>query len=252
MWEAGLGFTGLSLPDYRGSNEQREYVLPFPYLVYRGDILRMDRKGNYVLLFQSKRVDLNISADGGVPVRSGRNAARKDMPALYPTLQIGPSLEICLESNCDANRVIQFRLPIRAVIASDFSRYDGIGFVMNPQLNVDFENIGDSGWNFGCAAGPLFATERFHDYYYQVSPEYAVPGTRPSYDARGGYSGSLIIISMSKRFKNIWFGAFGRYDALSGAVFDDSPLVRTKHSFMAGFGLAWVFGQSSKMVNALQ
>jgi outer membrane scaffolding protein for murein synthesis (MipA/OmpV family) len=253
LWEAGAGFTSLSLPDYRGSSEQRDYLLPFPYLVYRGDILRLDRKGNYILLLQSKRVGLNVSADGGIPVRSGRNASRKDMPRLFPTLQIGPVLEVCLASACDAGLSIQFRLPIRTVIASDFSRYDGIGFVMNPQLTVDFENLGqDSGWNFGCAVGPLFATERFHDYYYQVSPEYAVPGSRPSYDARGGYSGSLIIGSVSKRFKNTWFGAFARYDDLKRAVFEDSPLMRTRHSFMAGFGFAWVFGKSSTLVQAAQ
>ncbi len=70
LWEAGFGFTGLSMPDYRGSDEQRGYLFPLPYLVYRGDILRMDRKGMYGLLFQSERVELNISADAGVPVKS--------------------------------------------------------------------------------------------------------------------------------------------------------------------------------------
>src|SRR5512140_3673774 len=76
LWEAGFGLTGLSLPDYRGSNVQRGYVLPLPYLVYRGEILRMDRKGLYGILFQSDRVHLNISADGGVPVKSDKNQAR--------------------------------------------------------------------------------------------------------------------------------------------------------------------------------
>ena len=34
--ELGIGATGISVPDYRGSSEQRSYVLPFPYVVYRG------------------------------------------------------------------------------------------------------------------------------------------------------------------------------------------------------------------------
>lgn len=249
LWEAGFGFTGLTLPDYRGSSEQRDYLFPFPYLVYRGEILRSDRKGLYGLLFQSERVELNISADGSVPVKSDRNSARAGMPNLDPTAQIGPSLEICLSPQCDSDRVVQFRLPVRAVVASDFSRFYGIGFVVNPQLNFDFTHLGpDRGWNAGLALGPLFATERFHDYFYQVSPRYAVPLVRPAYDARGGYSGSLAIITASKRFKHTWFGAFARYDNLSGAVFADSPLLKTKHSFMAGFGFAWVFGQSQTLV----
>lgn len=253
LWEAGVGFTGLSIPDYRGSHEQRSYLFPIPYLVYRGDVLKLDRKGTYLLLFQSKRVELNISADGGVPVKSDRNIVRSGMPNLDPTIQIGPSLEICLLRNCDADQAMQFRLPVRAVIASDFSRFYGVGFVTNPQFNFDFKKIGPGrGWNFGFALGPMFATEKFHDYFYQVSPEYSIPRVRPVYDAQGGYSGSVLIFSLSKRFEHTWFGAFVRYDELSGAVFSDSPLMRTGHSLMAGFGFAWVFGESSTLVQASQ
>jgi outer membrane protein len=249
LWEAGLGFTGLSLPDYRGSDERHGYLWPLPYLVYRGDILRMDRKGMYGLLYHSQSLELNISLDGGVPVKSDRNTARRGMPNLDPTIQIGPSLEICLVRNCDADRAVQLRLPVRAGIASDFSRFTGIGFVTNPQLNFDFRNIGPGGgWNFGFAFGPLFATERFHDYYYQVSPQYAIPNIRPSYDARSGYSGTLLVLALSKRFDHVWFGAFARYDELAGAVFENSPLMKIRYSYMGGFGFAWVFGQSEILV----
>jgi hypothetical protein len=40
LWEAGAGFTGLSIPDYQGSNEQHGYLFPLHYLVYHGQILR--------------------------------------------------------------------------------------------------------------------------------------------------------------------------------------------------------------------
>jgi len=253
LWEAGLGLSGLSIPDYRGSDEYRGYVLPMPYLVYRGEILRVDRKGMYGLLFESERVQLNISADLGVPVRSGKNSARTGMPNLDSAGQIGPALEVCLFSKCDADRVVQFRLPVRAVVATDLSRFSGIGFVANPQLSFDFKNIGPGGgWNFGFALGPVFATEQYHDYYYQVSPQYAIPNVRPSYDAKSGYGGSLLVLAVSKRFDHVWFGAFARYDELTNAVFADSPLIKSRHSIMAGFGFAWVFGQSSILVQASQ
>lgn len=249
LWEAGLGFTGLSIPDYRGSDERHGYVLPLPYLVYRGDILRLDRDGLNGLLFESERLELNMSADAGVPVRSGRNSARTGMPDLDPTVQIGPSLEVCLLRSCDADPQIQFRLPVRAVIASDLSRARGIGFVANPHLNVDFIDIGPGGgWDFGFAIGPLFATEQYHDYYYQVSPQYAIPGTRPGYDAKAGYSGALLVTALTKRFDRFWFGAFIRYERLGGAVFEDTPLLRTGDSLMAGFGVAWIFDTSRIMV----
>src|ERR1700687_5860871 len=96
LWEAGVGVTGLSIPDYRGSDEHHGYLFPLPYLVYRGDILRADRKGMYGLLYHSQRVELNISFDGSVPVKSDRNTARTGMPNLDPTIQIGPSRGLCL------------------------------------------------------------------------------------------------------------------------------------------------------------
>ena len=253
LWEAGAGFTGLSIPDYPGSDERRVYLLPLPYLVYRGDILRVDRKGMYGMLFESDRVELNISADLGVPVKSDTNRARTGMPDIDPVVQIGPLLEVCLFSRCDADTVVKFRLPVRAAVATDLSHYSGIGFVTNPQLNVDFNNVGSGrGWDLGFAFGPVFATEQYNDYYYQVSPQYAIPGVRPSYDATSGYSGTLLVIAATKRFDHLWFGAFARYDDLAGAVFADSPLIRTRHSIMAGFGFAWVFGQSSILVQADQ
>ncbi len=248
LWEAGVGFTGLGLAEYRGSDHQRALLLPIPYLVYRGTLLRVDRKGINGLLFESDRVKLNMSFDAGAPVRSSGNAARAGMGDLDPSVQIGPSLEVCLVHDCAAGRAVQFRLPVRAVYAVNNFRMHGIGWVMNPQLNIDLDKTEYDAWNLGAAIGPLFATEPYHDYYYEVAPQFSVPGSRPVYDARGGYSGSLAVLSLSKRFNTHWFGSFLRYDNLSGAVFQNSPLVRTRHSFMVGFGIAWILDQSSSLV----
>ena len=37
-WELGLGVAALSIPDYRGSDQQRGYLLPLPYIQYRGEV----------------------------------------------------------------------------------------------------------------------------------------------------------------------------------------------------------------------
>jgi outer membrane scaffolding protein for murein synthesis (MipA/OmpV family) len=248
LWEAGAGLTGLSLPEYRGADHQRSLLLPLPYLVYRGRLLKVDRKGINSLLFESDRLRLNMSFDAGAPVRSSGNNARTGMSDLDPTIQMGPSLEVCLVHDCTGDRALQFRLPVRLVYAVQFLRMHGSGLVVNPQLSFDMKNAGQEGWNFGAAMGPLFATEKYHDYYYEVAPQFAVSGIRPAYDARGGYSGALAILSLSKRFDRFWFGSFFRYDNLSGAVFESSPLVKARHSYMGGFGFAWVFGRSKTLV----
>ncbi|MFA5073521.1 MAG: MipA/OmpV family protein [Nitrospirota bacterium] len=253
VWEAGLGVSGLSMPDYRGSNQQRFYVLPIPYLIYRGEIFRVDKGGVYGLLFRSNRARLSMSADGGVPVKSDNNTARRGMPDLNPTMQLGPSLDVCLVTDCNADTTFRFRLPIRGIfaIATDLSSIKGIGVTINPQLNVHFKNIlPGTGWNLGFIIGPVFATQEFHEYYYGVAPAYALPGIRPAYRASGGYSGTQVLMSVSKRFEHIWFGGFASYDELSGAAFDTSPLMRTKQSAMAGFGIAWIFAESKKRVPA--
>ena len=45
LWELGLGVAGLWFPDYRGADETRGYVLPVPYVVYRGEFFKADRNG---------------------------------------------------------------------------------------------------------------------------------------------------------------------------------------------------------------
>lgn len=250
LWELGFGITGLSIPDYRGSDEHRGYVLPLPFVVYNGELLKVDRKGVYSRLFDSERVRIEISADASVPVKSEDNTARQGMPDLDPTFEIGPSIEICLSQTCQAKQVWMIRVPLRAVIASDFSHVDSAGWVVNPHINFDIQNVGPGGgWNFGVAAGPIFANQDFHEYYYGVAPAYA-SATRPVYRARGGYSGFRIASAISKRYDDLWVGMFARYDDLSGAVFDDSPLLRVKRSFLAGFGVAWVFARSSTLVES--
>ena len=61
LWELGLGVGAVSFPDYRGSKNQAAYVLPAPYLVYRGKIFKADRSGVRGVLFDSDRVQLNLS-----------------------------------------------------------------------------------------------------------------------------------------------------------------------------------------------
>jgi len=114
-------------------------------------------------------------------------------------------------------------------------------------VNIDFNNVGRTGWNFGAGVGPVFAADRFHDYYYSVPARFATP-TRPEYHAEGGYSGMHALAALSKRYPKYWVGAFVRYDWLGGAKFEDSPLVRTKSSIAGGFGIAWMIGESKRHV----
>jgi MipA family protein len=248
LWEIGFGAAGLSIPDYRGSDERSAYLLPLPYVIYRGDALRVDREGVHGKLFRSDRIRLEISAAAGPPAKSDSNTARAGMPDIDPTIEIGPSLAIRLWRGVDNGRKLSLKFPLRAVVATDLSHFRHIGWVFSPHMDYEIANIGPGGgWDLGLAAGPLYATEKYHDYFYEVAPEFAAP-SRPVFDARRGYSGSRATLTFSKRFSKFWVGAFARYDTLAGAVFDDSPLVKKNSSFMVGAGIAWIIARSKTMV----
>ena len=248
QWELGMGATAFSLPDYRGSDERRGYAYPIPYLIYRGEKVRVDRQGVRGVFFESDRVELDFSLYGTPPVDSSNNQARRGMPDLDPTLEIGPLLSVSLWRERESERRLDLRLPLRAVIATDLSHAHSAGWVFHPQLSLGLRpQLGDGRWNLGVQTGPLFATSQYHAYFYGVDQQFAT-ADRPAYTARAGYSGWSLTTGLSRRYRQFWAGGFVRYDALKGAAFEDSPLVRRQSSFMAGIAFAWVLTESTRMV----
>lgn len=246
LWEAGVGMAVTALPDYRGADEGRTYLLPIPYFTYHGKRLRIDRLGVHADLIERERLQFDVSLSLGPPADSDENRARAGMPDLDLTLEVGPSLKLLCWASERRERTLTLQLPLRAVIATDFGSHWGqVGWVFAPHLSYDHSNFGPGvGWNFLASAGPVYATEKFHDYYYEVGPQFAT-AARPAFDAAGGYSGMRVTLSMSKRYREFWLGWFVRYDDLDGASFAASPLVRRGDSLIAGIGMSWVFLRSA-------
>lgn len=247
LWEFGLGVGALAFEDYRGADSAHVYPLPVPMFIYRGEYLRADRDGVRGLLFNQDVLELNVSVNATTPVRSADTPARAGMPDLRPTLEIGPSLDWHLWKSVDRRARLDLRMPARAALTVD-SAPQLIGGFFAPRLNLDLLDLGaHRGWDLGLLAGPLYATRRYHAYFYGVAPEYAT-ASRPAFQADGGYSGAEFLMSLSKRFAGCWLGAFVRYDALRGAAFESSPLVRSNSYWATGIGIAWKIGQSDRMV----
>jgi len=247
LWELGVGVSALSFPDYRGSDESSLYFLPFPYVVYRGTFLKADKDGIRGAFFDSDRVELNVSVGASVPVKSDDNSARQGMPDLQPTVEFGPSLDLTLWRNHDRRYKLDLRLPVRAAVTV-MGGVDYAGWEFSPRLALDIDDVaGLAGWNLGLLAGPMYGSERSHDYFYSVAPQYAT-AERPVFDADAGYAGSQFLVSVSKRYSKIWLGAFARWDSLDGAVFADSPLVKRENYFAAGVGIAWILRESTTLV----
>jgi outer membrane protein len=243
LWEVGVGAAAFTFPDYRGSSRQRGYALPVPAFAYRGEVLQVDREKLRGLLFRSERVEVELSFDAAVPVRSSDDPARDGMPDLDATFGVGPSLNFVLARS--ERRTLRLRLPVRAQIATDFPSMHGVGLVANPNLNLDLRL--DERWRVGLVAGALFADRRNHAYYYGVAPEFARAG-RPAFDAPGGYSGAQLIVAISNRIGPWFIGGFVKQDFLQGAAFEASPLAQRRSNTSAGIAFTWTFAQSEKRV----
>lgn len=249
LWELGLGTAGVSIPHYRGADQRSYRLLPLPYLVYRGNILRADRDGVRGLLLESERLSLSISANGSLPVDSSDNEARRGMRELEPTVEVGPTLITRLWSPGSDGPRLDLRAPIRTAITVESSPRQ-IGWVFSPTLSLAWANpAGYAGWNANLHLGPIFATRRYHRYFYTVERSESRPD-RPAYQAPGGYSGSQALITLGKRLPDFWIGAFIRYDRLHGAQFASSPLVQRNDAWSAGLGISWIFSRSDQKVSA--
>ncbi len=252
LWEAGAGIGLLSIPDYRGADEQRVYALPVPYFIYRGDRFRVDRDKLRGLLLRNRNWEFTVSASAGVPVRSNDNDAREDMPDLDPTVELGPQINVTLAGSRDADYQLDLRMPLRQVWGVDWPHLHSVGRVFSPVLNYDLRDRWPGrGWRLGLQVGPQFADGDYMRYYYGVDEQFSRPD-RSVYSPSSGYAGVQSTVSLSRRFDSYWVGVFARVTDLHGAAIADSPLVRRKTNLIGGLGLIRVFGRSSKRVEAEQ
>jgi outer membrane scaffolding protein for murein synthesis (MipA/OmpV family) len=248
LWEFGFGVGMLAFNDYRGASTSHVYPAPVPYFIYRGEFLRADRDGVHGHFFDHRYLELDFSINATAPVFSQNSAIRKGMPNLEPTLELGPALRAHLWRGDGEHLRLDLQLPVREAITVT-SPPQAIGVIFAPNLNLDYRGYGAlKGWDFGVLAGPIYAQQRYHEYFYGVAPAFAT-AIRPAYQAAGGYSGSELLLAASRRFSNYWVGAYIRHDWLAGAVFQNSPLVQQRSYWAGGVGFVWMISASSRVVD---
>ena len=239
LWELGIGAGWLHLPHYRGSDQSRDWLLPIPYFIYRGEVFRADREGaRAMLLDQKEGVDIDISAAVNTPTRSQDNRAREGLANLAPTVELGPSLNYALARA--PGWQLDVRVPARAVFTVERKR-GLIGWTANPELHLATTI---SGWDVRLQGGPVFNSRAYNQYFYDVLPAEARPG-RQAYRAPGGAAGWVGTLSASRRLGPVWIGIYTQADALNGAAFESSPLVRQRTNISVGIGMSWVFKEST-------
>lgn len=236
-WEVGLALGGQYLADYRGSSSYNARVLPVPFFIYRGNRIKLDRRGLRGDLLDSKAWEVNISGEVSLAGGQEENALRSGMIQLDPTFEVGPSFNIALDGNVKDDGWL-LRLPVRTVFAAgpNVNGVEYVGYLFNPKITYENDPGGDA-WRFRTSLGFSYGSELYHDYYYQVDSAF-VSEARPFFNAKAGYSGSYFKAGVSKRSALWRYGVSIRYDNISGTDFSESPLVETDHYFSVSFILA--------------
>lgn len=244
VWEAGFALAVGSVPDYPASDQSRVRALALPLFVYRGPVFRIEDGGVRGRFVDSRSFELDLSAAGSFNARN--NEAREGMPSLDYLFQIGP--QAIWRWDLNPRERLSAHLRLRAVFSTDFSRVDGRGVVLEPQLRWSLQQVAGSAFNLGLSASSTFASERLHDYFYGVAPEYARPD-RPAFDAGGGYLGSEFGININRRLSDtMQLFAGARIGAHAGAANRDSPLFKDSTTVSYGLSLVWTPWRSKATV----
>lgn len=235
-WEVGIGASTFAQPDYVGSDEYRMRGIGFPWLVYRGERWKLTRSTIQGRIFRTDRVRLDLSVYGQLPVDSDKNDRREGMNDLDWRAQIGPNLSFLVSESEDGRDTLRLDLPVRSVFAVDFDEFSYQGYTASPKLRY---RITRGPWSWESQVGVEFNDSDYNDYVYAVDNRYITPD-RPGYDADGGYAGARLASGINRYWGDFYVGLFVRYINISGAVFDDSPLVGTDHAVTGGLALAWI------------
>lgn len=234
-FELGISAVSLHIPDYRGSSHSRSLFLPAPYVRYRSDTLKVD-DGIQGIFLDSDRWLLTVSGGATLPVDND-NPERQGMERLKATLEIGPSLDYKLFQG-ERNQV-WLEFPVRLAFTLE-NNPRNLGPAFEPRVVWLHPAQKKYDWKLRFASGPLYASDKKHDYFYSVAPTDATTN-RPSYDASGGFSGIRSDFSYGKRFGDFRIGGFIRYDSLKNSAIEDSPLVTKTSTWLAGVVFSWIF-----------
>ncbi|MFV3076298.1 MipA/OmpV family protein [Niveispirillum fermenti] len=253
LWEASLLAAGGYIAHYPAASEGQFKALPIPFLIYRGDHLRIGDDG-FIRARQEMaggRLELDIGLDGSFDVDSKDNKARSGMPDLDLLIEAGPKLTWHFLPG-DASRQIDLGVELRAVIATRFIGFDYEGITLNPELSWFERSLGGTKMRGYASIGPIFGFDGVNDYFYQVDPVYATPD-RPAYRAQNGYIGTKTTLGLAYPVTErlLVFGA-AQVGYYGGSANEDSPLFREKTNVSVGAGLRWSFWQSEARVPVIR
>lgn len=247
LYELGIGLGAAYFPHYPGSDQNKLYVMPFPFAIVRGRIVQSDRRGMRARLFTGKSFDISMSGAGAFPVKASENRARAGMKDLGWIGQGGPKIRLAL-GEFDDGGLLRLGFSVRVVVASpEIFVIDHRGTVFEPEIVYTRPNTFTERTDLYASLRTSFATRGLMSYYYHVPEAEATP-TRRAYDAEPGLLESVATLGLSLRSpnnKHRWFIS-ADLETVEGARNIESPLVKSRWNGSVGLAWIWSFYESEE------
>lgn len=242
LWEFGAGGGVVEVANYPSSSERNFIAFAAPYLIYRGDVFRVGGGSARAVIVEKSDFEVDLSFGGAFAADSDDNTARQGMPELDFLFEVGPQVtykvkNFSFDNGGDAR--LNARLQTRAVFSTDFGRIDHRGYVIVPTLSYQQRGVLFKEAGFSMSLSATYASEKLHDYFYQVNADLATDA-RGEFDAKGGYLGSEVSFGFSFPVtKNSRGFLGGSAQFHQGAANDESPLYEDDVTFSFGAGFVW-------------
>lgn len=253
VWEVGVFAAAFNSPEYPAAGQSQTNVIPAPYFIYRGETLRIG-EGSIAraVAIDKSWYELDLSLAGSFNANSEDNEAREGMPDLDFIFELGPQLKVRLskfEFEQHGKGELFLNLQARAAFSTDFSGINKRGYVFQPVFSYRQRGWLSEKTALSISLSPTWATEKLHDYFYQVDNDF-VTEQRQAYDAKGGYLGTDLSVGLSfNATKDIRIFTFARTSLHSGSANEDSPLFIEKSTYSYGVGMVWRLWESEERVS---
>jgi len=253
VWEVGVFVAAFNSPEYPAAGQSQTNVIPAPYFIYRGETIRIG-EGSIAraVAIDKDWYELDLSLAGSFNANSEDNVARAGMPDLDFIFELGPQLRLRLskfEFEEHGKGELFLNLQARAAFSTDFSVINKRGYVFQPVFSYRQRGWLSEKTALSVSLSPTWATEKLHDYFYQVDSAF-VTDQRQAYDAKSGYLGTDLSVGLSfNATEDIRIFTFARASLHSVSANEDSPLFREKSTFSYGVGMVWRLWESEERVS---
>ena len=253
VWEVGAFVAAFNSPEYPAAGQSQTNVIPAPYFIYRGETIRIG-EGSIAraVAIDKDWYELDLSLAGSFNANSEDNVARAGMPDLDFIFELGPQLRLRLskfEFEEHGKGELFLNLQARAAFSTDFSVINKRGYVFQPVFSYRQRGWLSEKTALSVSLSPTWATEKLHDYFYQVDSDF-VTDQRQAYDAKSGYLGTDLSVGLSfNATEDIRIFTFARASLHSGSANEDSPLFRENSTFSYGVGMVWRLWESEERVS---